>query len=58
VTPDQLDDAAIAEWAARSRAASGVPPTVEDPVVLARLITLALGPRTDEEEGGGGRAPA
>jgi hypothetical protein len=48
VTPDE-----IAAWAERSRAACGLPPTIEDPAVLARVITLAFGPGAAEEEGGG-----
>lgn len=37
-----LTDAEVAAWADRSRAASGLGPTVEDPVVLTRIATLAF----------------
>jgi hypothetical protein len=42
---------AMRQWAAASRAASGVPPKIEDPAVLARLITLAFA-GTEEHDGG------
>jgi hypothetical protein len=50
----ELDDAAIAEWSKRSRAACGLSAKITDPVTLARLVTLALTPGP-EAEGNGGR---
>jgi hypothetical protein len=45
VTPEQVD-----AWGKASRAASGKPLKIEDPAVLARLVTLAF---ADERDGGG-----
>jgi hypothetical protein len=45
VTPEQVD-----AWGKASRAASGKPLKIEDPAVLARLVTLAF---ADEHDGGG-----
>jgi hypothetical protein len=42
---------AMRQWAAASRAASGVPPKIEDPAVLARLVVLAFA-GTEEHDGG------
>jgi hypothetical protein len=53
-----MTDAEITAWLERTRAAQGLGPKITDPIVLARLITLALGPAPVEDEGGGGRAPA
>jgi len=39
---EQLDKATIAAWARRQRAAQGLPPKIQDPAVLARLVTLAF----------------
>jgi hypothetical protein len=39
----------LAAWGERSRAASGVPPTIEDPAVIARLVVLS-----DVEQASGG----
>jgi hypothetical protein len=47
----------VAAWGERSRAACGLPPTIEDEATLARIVTLAFGP-PGEDEGGGGRGPA
>ena len=37
-----MTDEEIREWGARSRAAQGLPPTITDPAILARVITLAF----------------
>jgi len=34
------DPAVVAAWVARTRAAQGLPPVIEDPVVIARLAAL------------------
>jgi hypothetical protein len=34
------DPAAVAAWVARTRAAQGLPPSVQDPVVIARVVAL------------------
>jgi hypothetical protein len=44
----------LAAWGDRSRAASGVPPTIEDPVVLVQLARLMRG--ADEHDDGGSRS--
>jgi hypothetical protein len=50
LTPEQ-----IAAWGKASRAASGVPPKIQDPAAIARLITLAFaGTDHDGTEDGGG----
>jgi hypothetical protein len=51
----ELDDDAVWAWWCRQSAAQGLPPTIEDPGVIAKLATLAF---AGEGEGGGGRAPA
>jgi hypothetical protein len=38
----ELDDATISEWLARSRASQGLPATITDGSVLAKIVTLAL----------------
>jgi hypothetical protein len=43
----------IAAWGERSRAACGFGPVITNEVVLARVITLALGPAPVEAEEGG-----
>jgi hypothetical protein len=48
-----LDETVIAAWAERSRAACGFGPVITDEVVLARVITLALGAAPVEVEEGG-----
>ena len=48
-----MTPAEVAAWVERSRAAQGLPPTIEDPAVIARLATLAF---AGEEGGGNGRA--
>jgi hypothetical protein len=50
----ELDDAAVWQWWCRNAAAYGVSPTIEDPAVIAKVVTLAF---AGEAEGGGGRAP-
>ena len=47
---ERLTPEEILAWAEKSRAASGVPPTIEDEVVLAKIITLAF---ADAEDAGG-----
>ena len=47
---ERLTPEEIRAWAEKSRAASGVPPTIEDEVVLAKIITLAF---ADAEDAGG-----
>jgi hypothetical protein len=42
----------LAAWGARSRAASGVPPTIEDEATLVQLARLMRG--ADEHTDGGG----
>ena len=41
---EELDEATIREWTRRTRAARGLPPKIEDPATIAKLVTLALGP--------------
>ena len=48
-----LDEDAWAWWC-RQAEAQGLSPTIDDPAVIARLVTLALA----GTEGGGGRARA
>jgi hypothetical protein len=45
----KLDPAVVAEWTRKSRAAQGLPATITDPVVLAKIVTLAL---ADQDRGG------
>jgi hypothetical protein len=55
----ELDDARVWQWWCRQSAEQGRPPTIEDPAVIARLVTLAFaGTEHQGEEGGGGRARA
>jgi hypothetical protein len=51
--PD-LDDATVWQWWCRQSAAQGLPPTIEDPATIAKIVTLAFA----GDEGGGGRAPS
>jgi hypothetical protein len=46
VTPEEL-----AAWGERSRAASGVPPTIEDPAVLVQLARLLRGVDEHADDG-------
>jgi hypothetical protein len=39
--PD-LDDATVAEWWHRQRAAQGLPDEITDPAVIAKVVTLAF----------------
>ena len=41
---EELDETTIAEWGRRSRVSQGLPPKIEDPAVLSRIITLAFAP--------------
>jgi len=36
----ELDPAAVRAWVERTRAAQGLPPTLDDPVVIARIVAL------------------
>jgi hypothetical protein len=47
----ELSPGQIKAWGKASRAASGVPPKIEDPAALARLVTLAFG--GGDRDGGG-----
>jgi hypothetical protein len=49
----ELDDAAIWRWWCCQSAAQGLPPAIEDPAVIAKVVTLAF---AGDGEGGGGRA--
>jgi hypothetical protein len=52
VAEDRPSSFDIAAWTAKSRAACGLPPKIEDQAVIARLVVLAgIG------EGGGRGAP-
>ncbi|HEY3033580.1 MAG TPA: hypothetical protein VGJ54_02835 [Streptosporangiaceae bacterium] len=53
MTAAELDDAAIWQWWCRQSAAQGLPPTIEDPATIAKVVTLAFA----GEGEGGGRAP-
>jgi hypothetical protein len=55
MTAAALDDAAVWEWWCRQSAAQGLPPTIEDPATIAKVVTLAF---AGEAEGGGGRGRA
>ena len=49
-SPSQTTQAAIfdiAAWTRRTRERQGLPPKIIDPAVLARVVTLALGPSPD-----------
>jgi hypothetical protein len=46
-----MTPAEVAEWTAASRRAQGLPERIDDPAVIARVVTLAVA-----GEGGGGRA--
>lgn len=35
-----IDPAEVRAWVARTRAAQGLPPVLDDPVVIARLVAL------------------
>jgi hypothetical protein len=57
----ELDPAVIAAWWQRQSDREGLPAKVTDPVVLAKIVTLAFVGREDAAEspkGGGGRVPA
>jgi hypothetical protein len=49
MSPEERD-----AWGKASRAASGVPDKVEDPAVLARLVTLAFAGTDHNNDGGPG----
>jgi hypothetical protein len=53
MTEAELDDVAVWRWWCEQSAAQGLPPTIEDEAVLARVITLALGPGPAQIKGGG-----
>jgi hypothetical protein len=51
----ELDGATIADWCRRSRESQGLPATITDGAVLAKIVTLALAPA---EGNGNGSAPS
>jgi hypothetical protein len=53
----ELDDDIIWQWWCRNAAAYGVGPVIDDPTVIARIVTLAFADDQGQGEGGGGRAP-
>jgi hypothetical protein len=54
VSATELDDATVWQWWCRQAEAQGLSPTIEDPAVIGRVITLAFA----GEGEGGGRAPS
>lgn len=49
-----MTPAEIRAWAERSRASQGLPPKIEDPAVLAKVVTLAFsGANKRQGEGDG-----
>jgi hypothetical protein len=54
----ELDEAVIADWCARSRASQGLPATITDGSVLAKVVTLALTKSPAAEENGARPAPS
>ena len=46
-----MTPAEIREWTERSRAAQGLPPRIEDPGVLTRLVTLAFSGQREQGKG-------
>jgi hypothetical protein len=52
MTAAELDDAAVWAWWCRNAAAYGVSPVIDDPAMIAKVVTLAFA----GDEGGGGRA--
>ena len=51
----ELDEATIADWCRRSRESQGLPATITDGAVLAKIVILAL---TPAEDNGNGSAPS
>jgi hypothetical protein len=51
--PAELDEATILDWCRRSRERQGLPATITDGAVLAKVVTLALSPTP---EGNGNRS--
>lgn len=51
----ELDDAAVWAWWCRQADEQGLPPTIEDPAVIAKLVTLAF---VGHDAGGGDGADA
>jgi len=39
-TPFRVDSEAVREWVARTRREQGLPAQIEDPVVIARIVTI------------------
>jgi hypothetical protein len=54
----ELDPAVIAAWWQRQSDREDLPAKITDPVVLAKIVTLAFAGTDARGEGGGGRAPA
>ena len=53
MTAAELDDVVIWQWWCRNAATHGVSPVIDDPALIAKLVTLAFA----GEGEGGGRAP-
>jgi hypothetical protein len=53
----ELTDEQVWAWWCRQSAVQGLPPTIEDPAVISKIVTLAFAGE-GEGEGGGGRARA
>jgi hypothetical protein len=47
--PDELSPEVIERWTRESRARQGLPEKITDPVVLARIATIAFGPAEPSE---------
>ena len=52
----ELDDGAVWRWWCEQSRAQGLSPTIEDPAVIGKVVTLAFA--GEGEGGGGGRARA
>jgi hypothetical protein len=55
-----MTPAEIAAWVAETRARQGLPPTINEPITLARLAAMVASVMVLEggDEGGGARAPS
>ena len=54
----ELDEATIADWCRRSRESQGLPATITDGAILAKIVTLALSPAPEGNgHRGNGAAP-
>jgi hypothetical protein len=52
----ELDDAAAWRWWCQQSADQGLEPEIRDPIVIARLVTLAFAGDQGQGEGGGDQA--